>query len=259
MNKTSPFKNAAIAVLAVILLPVMSAQADVITESIAIDGKTNQAAAQSQKKIDKVSERTKVLLDEYRTVSHHIESLLVYNQHLRDLIESQRLEMDSIKQQLKEIEVTQREIVPLMLAMLDNLQKFVALDLPFLTEERNQRVAELKKIMIRADVTNAEKYRRILEAYQIENEYGNTIEAYRTHINLNGKDSAVECLRLGRVSLYYQRLDGSETGYWDKESSQWKQLDSRYNSVILEGLRIARKEAAPNLLTLPIPAAEAGQ
>ena len=259
MNKTSPFKNAAIAVLAVILLPVMSAQADVITESIAIDGKTNQAAAQSQKKIDKVSERTKVLLDEYRTVSHQIESLLVYNQHLRDLIESQRLEMDSIKQQLKEIEVTQREIVPLMLAMLDNLQKFVALDLPFLTEERNQRVAELKKIMIRADVTNAEKYRRILEAYQIENEYGNTIEAYRTHINLNGKDSAVECLRLGRVSLYYQRLDGSETGYWDKESSRWKQLDSRYNSVILEGLRIARKEAAPNLLTLPIPAAEAGQ
>ncbi|MBT4765272.1 MAG: DUF3450 domain-containing protein, partial [Methylococcales bacterium] len=172
MNKTSPFKNAAIAVLAVILLPVMSAQADVITESIAIDGKTNQAAAQSQKKIDKVSERTKVLLDEYRTVSHQIESLLVYNQHLRDLIESQRLEMDSIKQQLKEIEVTQREIVPLMLAMLDNLQKFVVLDLPFLTEERNQRVAELKKIMIRADVTNAEKYRRILEAYQIENEYG---------------------------------------------------------------------------------------
>ncbi|HIL38945.1 MAG: DUF3450 domain-containing protein [Methylococcales bacterium] len=259
MNKTSPFKNAAIAALAVILLPVMSAQADVITESIAIDGKTNQAAAQSQKKIDKVSERTKVLLDEYRTVSHQIESLLVYNQHLRDLIESQRLEMDSIKQQLKEIEVTQREIVPLMLAMLDNLQKFVTLDLPFLTEERNQRVAELKKIMIRADVTNAEKYRRILEAYQIENEYGNTIEAYRTHINLNGKNSAVECLRLGRVSLYYQRLDGSETGYWDKESSRWKQLDSRYNSVILEGLRIARKEAAPNLLTLPIPAAEAGQ
>jgi len=259
MNKTSPFKKAVIAALAVILLPVMSARADVITESIAIDGKTNQVAAQSQKKIDKVSERTKVLLDEYRTVSHQIESLLVYNQHLRDLIESQRLEMDSIKQQLKEIEVTQREIVPLMLAMLDNLQKFVALDLPFLTEERNQRVAELKKIMIRADVTNAEKYRRILEAYQIENEYGNTIEAYRTHINLNGKDSAVECLRLGRVSLYYQRLDGSETGYWDKESSRWEQLDSRYNSVILEGLRIARKEAAPNLLTLPIPAAEAGQ
>ena len=90
MNKTSPFKNAAIAVLAVILLPVMSAQADVITESIAIDGKTNQAAAQSQKKIDKVSERTKVLLDEYRTVSHHIESLLVYNQHLRDSIKSRK-------------------------------------------------------------------------------------------------------------------------------------------------------------------------
>ncbi|MEO1867897.1 MAG: DUF3450 domain-containing protein [Methylococcales bacterium] len=259
MKKTSPFTKAVIAALSIVLLSVTVAQADVITESIAIEGKTNQAAKQSQKKIDKVSERTKVLLEEYRTVSHHIESLLVYNQHLRDLIKSQEQEMVSIKKQLKEIEVTQREIVPLMLRMLDNLEKFVALDLPFLTDERNQRVAELKKIMIRADVTNAEKYRRILEAYQIENEYGNTIEAYRTHINLNGKDSAVECLRLGRVSLYYQRLDGSETGYWNKESSQWQLLDSRYSSAILKGLRIARKEAAPNLLTLPLPAAEAGQ
>ncbi len=259
MKQTFSLKKVVISSLSFFLLTVTQAQADVITESIAIDGKTNQAAAKSQKKIDKVSERTKVLLDEYRTVSHQVESLLVYNQHLRDLIQSQEQEMASIKKQLKEIEVTQREIVPLMLRMLDNLQKFVSLDLPFLTVERNQRVAELKKIMIRADVTNAEKYRRILEAYQIENEYGNTIEAYRTHINLNGQDSAVECLRLGRVSLYYQRLDGSETGYWDKESSKWKQLDSRYDNVILEGLRIARKESAPNLLTLPIPAAEAGQ
>ena len=61
------------------------------------------------------------------------------------------------------------------------------------------------------------------------------------------------------MSLYYQRLDGSETGYWNKESSQWQLLDSRYSSAILKGLRIARKEAAPNLLTLPLPAAEAGQ
>ncbi|MDP7537833.1 MAG: DUF3450 domain-containing protein, partial [Methylococcales bacterium] len=182
MKKTSPFKKSVIAALSVILLPITIVQADVITETIAIDGKTNQAAKQSQKKIDKVSEHTKVLLEEYRTVSHQIESLLVYNQHLRDLIKSQEQEMVSIKKQLKEIEITQREIVPLMLRMLDNLEKFVALDLPFLTDERTQRVAELKKIMIRADVTNAEKYRRILEAYQIENEYGNTIEAYRMHI-----------------------------------------------------------------------------
>ena len=143
--------------------------------------------------------------------------------------------------------------------MLDSLDKFIALDLPFLPEERNQRIAKLKAMIVRADVTNAEKFRRILEAYQIENDYGNTIEAYRADLNSGDVISSVDFLRLGRVALYYQRFDGSETGFWDKENNQWQVLSTDYHSAIRNGLRIARKEIAPDLLTLPIPAAEAGQ
>jgi hypothetical protein len=120
-------------------------------------------------------------------------------------------------------------------------------------------LTKLKEMVLRADVTNAEKFRRIIEAYQIENEYGNTIEAYRADLTLQGEASSVDFLRLGRVALYYQHFDGSETGYWDKEQEQWQILSQDYRIAIRNGLRIARKETAPDLLTLPIPVAEAGQ
>ena len=71
--------------------------------------------------------------------------------------------------------------------------------------------------------------------------------------------SSVDFLRLGRVGLYFQRFDGSETGQWDKETEQWHVLSDDYRLAIRNGLRIARKETAPDLLILPIPAAEAGQ
>lgn len=235
------------------------AYSEPLSSAINVEAAINSAAIQSQKKIDGLSDKTRKMLDQYRSATHHTETLTAYNKHLNDLLSSQKLEKTSLEQQLKDIETTQREIVPLILRMLDSLDKFVALDLPFLPEERKERIAKLKEMMVRADVTNAEKFRRILEAFQIENDYGNTIEAYRADLTLEGGSSSVDFLRLGRVALYYQRFDGSETGYWDKEQKQWQTLSDDYRNAIRNGLRIARKETAPDLLALPIPAAEAGQ
>ncbi|MBW6453341.1 MAG: DUF3450 domain-containing protein, partial [Methyloprofundus sp.] len=170
-------------------------------------------------------------------------------------LNSQEAEKNALEQQLQDIEITQREIVPLILNMQSSLEQFVQLDLPFLPEERQQRIANLKDMMARADVTNAEKFRRLIEAYQVENAYGNTIEAYRANIQLNGAISSVDFLRLGRIALYYQRLDGSETGFWNQAEKRWQPLANEYRNPIRQGLRIARKEAAPDLLTLPVAAA----
>ncbi|MCK4840978.1 MAG: DUF3450 domain-containing protein [Methylococcales bacterium] len=230
-----------------------------LNDAINIESNTNQASIQSQKKIDSLSDKTRKMLEQYRSANHQTKILNTYNKHLNDLLVSQRQEKLSLTQQLLDIETTQREIVPLILRMLDSLDKFVLLDLPFLPEERKQRIATLKQMIVRADVSNAEKFRRIIEAYQIENDYGNTIEAYRANLTINNESSSVDFLRLGRVALYYQRFDGSETGYWDKEQKQWQILSNDYRHAIRNGLRIARKETAPDLLTLPVPAAEAGQ
>ena len=227
--------------------------------SIKVETATNIAAIRSQKKTDGLSDATRKMLEQYRSITHQAKTLTTYNNHLKNLIASQQEEKTSLQQQLKDIEITQQEIVPLIIRMLDSLEKFITLDIPFLPKERNERLAKLKKMFNRADVTNAEKFRRILEAYQVENDYGNTIEAYRADLTVNNVTSSVDFLRLGRVALYYQRFDGSEAGYWDKETKKWVVLSEDYRTPIRNGLRIARKETAPNLLTLPIPVAEAGQ
>ncbi len=230
-----------------------------LKEAIRVDQATQDAAVDSQKKIDNLSEQTGSLLEKYRFATRQTKNLKIQTQHLQQVLKNQQLEKTALQEQLKTIVVTQNEITPLILRMLTNLETFINLDLPFLPEERKQRLTKLKAMMLRADMTKAEKFRRIIEAYQIENEYGNTIEAYKNEIALNGIKSPVDFLRLGRVALYYQRLDGSEAGFWNKEEKRWQSLPDSYRNEIRKGLRIARKESAPDLLTLPISAAEEGK
>ena len=243
-------------IVTIALIP-LSAYPDKLNQAIKTEMTSTQAAVKSQKKIDGLSDQTRKMLEEYRAATRETETLNAYNKYLQDLINSQQEEKVSLTKQLEDIEITQREIVPLALKMLDGLDDFITLDLPFLPEERKHRVEMLKDMFVRADVTNAEKYRRILEAYQIENDYGNTIEAYRSDLELNGTVTEVDFLRLGRVAIYYQRLDGSESGFWNKTNKRWDSLPLSYSNSIRNGLRIARKEAAPDLLILPVPAAEA--
>lgn len=227
--------------------------ADALSTTIKTEDAISNSAKASQKKIDSLDDRTRIMLEKYRSATRQTKTLLIYNEHLKALLDSQEAEKASFEQQLEQIETTQREIVPLIINMQQSLEDFVRLDLPFLPEERQQRITRLKEMMTRADVSNAEKFRRIIEAYQIENDYGNTIEAYRADIDINGTSSTVDFLRLGRVALYYQRLDASEAGFWNNKEKRWETLPDEYRNSIRQGLRIARKETAPDLLTLPIP------
>jgi hypothetical protein len=179
--------------------------------------------------------------------------LNAYNDQLDKLVISQKNELVSINAQLENIETTQREIVPLMLDMINVMAQFIALDLPFLPEERNNRVEQLQLLMERADVSLAEKYRRILEAYQVETEYGRTIEAYQDELTVEGNSRTVEFLRIGRVGLYYLSLDGKEVGHWN---NGWEVLDSDYRKAVEKGLKVAKKQLPPDLLVLPMKAAE---
>jgi len=152
-----------------------------------------------------------------------------------------------------------REVTPLMLRMIDALESFVGLDVPFLEEERADRIVELRDLMHRADVTEAEKYRRLMEAYQVENEYGRTIEAYRSTVDKDDKELTVNFLRVGRIALVYQTLDEAEAGVWNQDQRRWEPLDSSFRTPIRQGLRIARKQSAPDLILLPLPAAKGGE
>jgi len=125
-----------------------------------------------------------------------------------------------------------------------------------LMNERTERVENLRKLMDRADVEDSEKYRRITEAYQIENEYGRTIEVYQDTLSMDGEERTLDFLRIGRVSLLYQTLDGEEVGAWDQGQRTWVKLPGEYADSIRKGIRIARKQMAPDMIRVPVRAPE---
>lgn len=211
-----------------------------------------QDVIKSQKKVDQLVNQTRDMVQEYRDAIRKADSLETYNGQLSKLIKQQKISLDSIRRQLDNVEETQRSIVPLMIKMIKTLEKFVMLDQPFLKSERQQRIAALKEIMDRPDVTLPDKYRRIMEAYQIEMEYGRTIEAYTDTVKMDGQEYTVDVLRVGRLLITFQTLDGKLSGIWNKESKAWEKLPSEYDRSIKQGLQIAKKQAPPELIKLPI-------
>lgn len=241
-----------IAALALLATPAM---ADTLDSALQTQQRMDVAAKQSQDKINRLDDDTQRLLTDYRYTTRETDSLKRYNAQLERQISSQLTEMQSIRTQLEQINDVSREVVPMMLRMIDTLDKFVQLDLPFLMQERTMRVQSLKDIMDRADVSTSEKYRRIVEAYQVEMEYARTIEAYQAALP-GPEKRTVDFLRVGRVALMYQTLDGEETGFYNSETGQWEELSGSYEAPVRNGLRIAKKQAAPNILIVPVAAAK---
>lgn len=225
------------------------AQTEKVNAAIGEQVKTEEAAKASQKRIEALDSETSKMLGDYRQMVAEAQSLKAYNAELAVQVQSQTEQVQAMSKQISEIETTSKEVLPMMQKMLTTLDQFVALDLPFLMEERTNRVAQLKEMMSRADVSTSEKYRRIVEAYQIEMEFGRTIEAYQGKIG----DKTVDFLRAGRVSLMYQTLDGKETGYWDADTKAWV-IDNDYTDAIRAGLKVAKKQAAPDFISVAIHA-----
>ena len=213
----------------------------------------NQAAEASQEKINKLSDETVDLASKYRRMLSDSDSIKRYADELGKQVGAQQKEIESLNQQLGAIETVSRDVYPLMEKMLDALEQFVALDMPFLLKERTDRVKRLKDMMVQADFSVSEKYRRIMEAYSIEMEYGRTVDAYEGTIGEGDSAKAVQFVRLGRVSLVYQTSDGNETGYWDVDKKSWIQ-DNSYQRDVKDALDVALKKGAPDLLLVPVHA-----
>lgn len=235
---------------------VAEAQTATVDKVLSKQEQTGKNEAKSQVTIDRAAKETDALLSEYRVTLQKIEHTRIYNDQVEQLIASQVEEIDSVETQIGQVEKTNKEVVPLMIKMIDRLDELVKADRPFLVQERTERIKGLREMLTRADVSTSEKYRRILEAYQIENEYGRTIEAYRDNLDIEGKSFAVDFLRMGRISLVYQTLDGAKSGFWDADKKTWSDLDSSYGKKIRDGLRVARKQTAPELVEVPVSAPE---
>ncbi|MDH5738143.1 MAG: DUF3450 domain-containing protein [Gammaproteobacteria bacterium] len=240
--------------LALIVTP-GQAMAQSLEDVLGVRSQTTVAGVRSQQKVNEIFEETQDLETQYNNVMKIVDGLRVYNRQQRKLIENQEKEMVELQKSIEDAQVVERQITPLIERMIDALEKFVALDVPFLIKERTERIAFLKEMMGRADVTAAEKFNQVMQAYQVENTYGSTIEAYSDMIEIEaGSPRQVDVLRFGRVSLVFQTPDGEITGAWDNNERQWTELGDEYRTEVRDALRMARKTATPDLVRLPVVA-----
>ncbi|MBT8089442.1 MAG: DUF3450 domain-containing protein [Gammaproteobacteria bacterium] len=227
-----------------------------VNQVLQADQRRLNLAQQSQERINKIVEGTRSLEDQYRAINKEIDGLKVYNRLMRAQVEGQSAVLEDIGLSMDQVDVINRQIFPLMERMIDGLDQSVKLDIPFLMDERNKRITDLKGIMERSDVSVAEKFRKVMEAYQIENDYGTTIENYTQSLTIDDATRSFNMLRIGRIGLYFQSDDTKITGRWDNEARSWVVDDSARNEV-RKGLRVARQLIAPELIIVPVPAAEA--
>lgn len=218
--------------------------ADALDQSRQLIGETNQKLQKTQKSIDKADDTINQMLGEYKTAQKEIDNYRVYNGQLEEIVSSQMEELRLLESDIDKIEATGLAIMPFMQQMIDGLAQFIASDYPFLPEERRTRIERLNANMKRADLSIAAKYRQILEAYQIEIDYGNTLEAYEgVH-----DDNRMIFLKVGRIGLYYLSLDKTQCAAWDPSQGQWRQLDDMdYKISIAKAIKVAKKQRAPDL------------
>ena len=175
---------------------------------------------------------------------------------MRAQVEGQTATLEDISLSMDQVDVINRQVFPLMERMIDGLEQSISLDVPFLMEERTKRIDDLKSIMERSDVTVAEKFRKVMEAYQIENDYGTSSEYYTESLTIDGATRSFNMLRIGRIGLYFQSDDTKITGRWNNDSRSWE-IDNSARNEVRKGLRMARQLIAPELIIIPVPSAEA--
>lgn len=192
----------------------------------------------------------------YDAVLRQLSGLVVYNELRQRQIDNQLQEIEDIRQSIEQVPAIEQQIPPLLVRMVEGLEDFIALDLPFLSDERADGLAELQNVMESTDLSVADKMRRVLDAWAIENEYGRSVAAYQTQLDIDGSGNirGVDLLRIGRIALIYQTNDDEAvTGAWDPARNQWVELGNEHRNSVRQAVRMARSQIAPEIVLVPVP------
>lgn len=215
------------------------------------------ASVKSQKKINSIYEQTIDLLGDYRNTVDEAEVLKGYNDHVQRMVNSQRDNIKSLEEQIAGIDKTKQGVVPLMYRMIDTLEKFVDLDVPMNLVPRKDRIENLRNIMNDSNIAVSEQFRLVLEAYEIEANYGTVFDAYQGELDLGGQVLTADFVHMGRIALVAQSLDMKNAWVWNNQSRSWDELGDEYLKSVTDTIRMARKQLPMDLTKLPVFAAGA--
>ncbi|MEA2109834.1 MAG: DUF3450 domain-containing protein, partial [Pseudomonadota bacterium] len=220
-----------------------------VTETV---NRTLKIQQQTQKAVDAWEQQRQEMISRLQNLKMQ-EDLLRYRQHkLQRYITERQAKIAGLEKGIAEQQVIARELEPFLDQTLEQARTSFRHGLPFLQVERRQRFAELESFLSSYESSLAEKLRRVLEMLQIEAQYGHQVEAYDRVLELSAVKTTVNVLRLGSIGLYYLTLDGKDAGWYNPKAGKWETLPGRFLEPIKEGLRMAMKQRAIDLVKLPV-------
>jgi hypothetical protein len=230
------------------------ALAQSVDEIVTAERRRLNLAQQQQGQIDGIVEETRDAFDEYQRVLKEIYTLEVYNNVQQRLVDDQNADLAQLRESIDQVSVIERQILPLMTRMISGLEQFILLDSPFLREERLDRIEFLNALVDRSDVSVAEKFRNVMEAWQIENDYGTFNDSYSGTVEIDGVQRQVDFLKIGRLALLFLTPDRQMAGRWNQAAGRWEYpLPDDLRDSVLAGLEMLEAgPASAALFTIPI-------
>jgi FtsZ-binding cell division protein ZapB len=206
----------------------------------------------TQKDIEKWSEKKSMLEGEYDSLVENEKRLVVERKHLMQELEAMQGRIIDLENQIMAMEQISEKLKPFLYSIYVRLTDSVDQGTPFLKEERSERLGNLIKTLDDPQIVLGEKFRKVMEALFIEAEYGNTVEVYQEKILLANEDVLVNVLRLGRISLFFEALDQQTAGYFDLAENQWRILPRSANRDIRIAMEIGSKRRPADIVSLPL-------
>ncbi len=254
MKKTdtfSVFTSLCLWLLIVISDPVYS---EALSPSLKVESTTQAQSRKTQQRVDQWSADTERLLAEYQQITQQLDYQESYREELAQKLSDQDAEILRLQQSIAQIQITRLHLLPLLREMVSTLAQFIALDLPFEQAARLAAVDELSQLLANSQIILAEKFRRVMELYQAENDYNYSLATYRGEIKQQDSTAVVEFLRVGRLALYYRSLDGKQLGLWSESEKNWVDVSAlaQASEQVQKAIRVAKEQQAPELLALPM-------
>ena len=230
----------------------MAAPASAQLESALTTAKSSTAAsAASQQRVERLDDEADNSVREYRAVLQQTDNIALFVAQQDIFLQSQKAEIASLNRQLGTVEQIKQGMSPMMLKMAAEIEDSIEADMPFNLAERRARVQRMKDTLADPDVSPAEQYRQVLNAFKIEVSYGQGIDSYEgAHPTRPG--NVVNFLRYGRVALVYMTKDESEIARYNLDTKSWDVLSGADGLSVRQAIRIARGEAAPGIVYAPV-------
>lgn len=210
-------------------------------------------AERSQSRIDNLDGLRAEKFADYRGVVQEIDRWTLNVERLEVYLRGQANDIADKRAQIENVDAIVAELEPMLHEMVDQLAAFIEVDVPFLIEERRNRIARLRETLDAYDVTAGEKYRQILNAYGIEADYGRFVRTWEAEMPELEGSPMVDYVSYGRVAWVYLTKDESEAWMWDRDTESWEQLPGSFIPDIRLAMRIAQDKASQDIYRGPVP------